>query len=77
MIARREAREGGVSLRNLLIRRGERSFGGSAYFKRIAGLLEQADMPMRAAEFASIQPGAALGAVPRRLRARHGPDRGR
>ncbi|HEY3614198.1 MAG TPA: type II secretion system F family protein [Gaiellales bacterium] len=62
VIARREAREGGVSLRNLLVRRGERSFGGSAYFKRIGGLLERADMPMRAAEFAAIQAGAALGA---------------
>ncbi|MDX6618259.1 MAG: tight adherence protein [Gaiellales bacterium] len=59
--ARREKAEAGLSLRNLLIRRGERSFGGSAYFKRIAGLLERADMPMRAAEFAAIQAGAALG----------------
>jgi tight adherence protein B len=62
VIARREQREGGVSLRNLLIRRGERSFGGSAYFKRIARMLERADMPMRAAEFAAIQAGAAVGA---------------
>jgi tight adherence protein B len=61
VIARREKAEAGLSLRNLLIRRGERSFGGSAYFKRIAGLLERADMPMRAAEFAAIQAGAALG----------------
>jgi tight adherence protein B len=60
-VARREKPEAGLSLRNLLIRRGERSFGGSSYFKRIAGLLERADMPMRAAEFAAIQAGAALG----------------
>jgi len=60
IIARRAERDGGLSLRNLLIRRGERSFGGSAYFKRIAGLLERADMPMRAAEFAAIQAGAVI-----------------
>jgi tight adherence protein B len=60
-VVRREKAEQGVSLRNLLIRRGERSFGGSSYFKRIAGLLERADMPMRAAEFAAIQAGAAVG----------------
>jgi tight adherence protein B len=53
-------RERGLSLRNLLVLRGERSFGGSAYFKRIAGLLERADMPMRAAEFVAIQAGALL-----------------
>ena len=60
-VARREKAAEGISLRNLLIRRGERSFGGSSYFKRIAGLLERADMPMRAAEFAAIQAGAAVG----------------
>jgi tight adherence protein B len=59
--ARRDKAEAGLSLRNLLVRRGERSFGGSAYFKRIAGLLERADMPMRAAEFAAIQASSAIG----------------
>jgi tight adherence protein B len=53
-------RERGLSLRNLLILRGERSFGGSAYFKKVAVLLERADMPMRAAEFVAIQAGAAF-----------------
>jgi tight adherence protein B len=53
-----EERERGLSLRNLLILRGERSFGGSAYFKKVAVLLERADMPMRAAEFVAIQAGA-------------------
>jgi len=57
-IARRSERERGLSLRSLLVLRGERSFGGSAYFKRIAGLLERADIAMRAAEFAAIQAGA-------------------
>jgi tight adherence protein B len=51
-------RERGLSLRNLLVLRGERSFGGSAYFKKVAVLLERADMPMRAAEFVAIQAGA-------------------
>jgi tight adherence protein B len=60
VIARRAEREGGLSLRNLLVRRGERSFGGSAYFKRIAVLLERADISMRAAEFAAIQAGAVI-----------------
>jgi tight adherence protein B len=55
-----EERERGLSLRNLLVLRGERSFGGSAYFKRVAVLLERADMPMRAAEFVAIQAGAVL-----------------
>lgn len=55
-----EERERGLSLRNLLVLRGERSFGGSAYFKRVAVLLERADMPMRAAEFVAIQVGAVL-----------------
>jgi tight adherence protein B len=50
-------RERGLSLRNLLVLRGERSFGGSAYFKHVARLLERADMPMRAAEFVAIQAG--------------------
>jgi tight adherence protein B len=49
-----------VSLRNLIVLRGERSFGGSAYFKKVAVLLERADMPMRAAEFVAIQAGAGL-----------------
>jgi tight adherence protein B len=53
-------RERGLSLRNLLILRGERSFGGSSYFKKVAVLLERADMPMRAAEFVAIQAGAGL-----------------
>ena len=55
-----EERERGVSLRNLLILRGERSFGGSSYFKNVAALLERADMPMRAAEFVAIQAGAVV-----------------
>ncbi|MDP9255099.1 MAG: type II secretion system F family protein [Actinomycetota bacterium] len=55
-----EERERGLSLRNLLILRGERSFGGSSYFKKVAVLLERADMPMRAAEFVAIQAGAFL-----------------
>jgi tight adherence protein B len=55
-----EERERGLSLRNLLVVRGERSFGGSAYFKHVARLLERADMPMRAAEFVAIQAGATL-----------------
>ena len=55
-----EERVKGLSLRNLLVLRGERSFGGSAYFKKVAILLERADLPMRAAEFAAIQAGAAL-----------------
>ncbi len=55
------AREkGGLSLRNLLVLRGERSFGGSFYFKHVAGLLERADLPLRAAEFVAIQAGAGL-----------------
>jgi tight adherence protein B len=53
-------RERGLSLRNLLVLRGERSFGGSSYFKHVAGVLERADVPMRAAEFVAIQVGAAL-----------------
>jgi len=53
-------RERGLSLRNLLIRRGERSFGGSAYFKKVAVLLERADIDMRAAEFVAIQGGAVV-----------------
>jgi tight adherence protein B len=53
-------RQRGLSLRNLLILRGERSFGGSAYFKKVAVLLERADMPMRAAEFVAIQAGAVV-----------------
>jgi tight adherence protein B len=53
-----EERKKGLSLRNLLVLRGERSFGGSAYFKKVAVLLERADMPMRAAEFVAIQAGA-------------------
>ena len=52
--------ERGLSMRNLLVRRGERSFGGSFYFKHVAGLLERADMPMRAAEFVAIQAGAVV-----------------
>jgi tight adherence protein B len=51
-------REKGLSLRNLLVVRGERSFGGSAYFKKVAVLLERADLPMRPAEFVAIQAGA-------------------
>jgi tight adherence protein B len=53
-------RERGLSLRHLLVLRGERSFGGSAYFKHVAGILERADLPMRAAEFVAIQVGAAF-----------------
>jgi tight adherence protein B len=59
-IARVAEAQRGLSLRGLLVRRGERSFGGSAYFKRIARMLERADMPMRAAEFAAIQAGLAV-----------------
>ena len=53
-----EERERGLSLRNLLVLKGERSFGSSSYFKKVAVLLERADMPMRAAEFVAIQAGA-------------------
>jgi len=59
-VARRAERERSLSLRHLLVLRGERSFGGSAYFKRLARMLERADMPMRAAELAAIQGGGAL-----------------
>ena len=59
-VARRAERERSLSLRHLLVLRGERSFGGSAYFKRLARMLERADMPMRAAELAAIQAGGAL-----------------
>ena len=52
-----EVRQKSLSLRNLLVLRGERSFGGSAYFKHVSRLLERADMPMRAAEFVAIQAG--------------------
>ena len=55
-----EERERGLSLRNLLVLRGERSFGGSSYFKQVARILERADLPMRPAEFVAIQAGAAL-----------------
>jgi tight adherence protein B len=55
-----EQKRSGLSLRNLLILKGERSFGGSSYFKKVAVLLERADMPMRAAEFVAIQAGAFL-----------------
>jgi tight adherence protein B len=48
-------RERGLSMRNLLIRRGERSFGGSLYFRHIATLLERADIMMRPPEFVAIQ----------------------
>jgi tight adherence protein B len=58
-VAAREERTK-LSLRNLLISRGERSFGGSAYFGHVNKLLERADMPLRAAEFAAIQAGAAI-----------------
>ena len=50
----------GLSLRNLLVLRGERSFGGSAYWKHVAGLLERADLPLRAAEFVAMTAGAAI-----------------
>ena len=46
-----------LSMRNLLIRRGERSFGGSSYFMHVAGLLERADIAMRPPEFVAIQAG--------------------
>ena len=46
-----------LSMRNLLIRRGERSFGGSSYFKHVAGMLERADIAMRPPEFVAIQAG--------------------
>ena len=46
-----------LSMRNLLIRRGERSFGGSSYFLHVAGLLERADIAMRPPEFVAIQAG--------------------
>ncbi|MDX6561942.1 MAG: tight adherence protein [Gaiellales bacterium] len=55
-----ERAEKSLSLRHLLVLRGERSFGGSAYFKKVATLLERADLPMRAAEFVAIQAGAAF-----------------
>jgi tight adherence protein B len=55
-----QERPKGLSLRNLLVLRGERSFGGSSYFRRVAKLLERADMPMRAAEFVAIQGGLIL-----------------
>jgi tight adherence protein B len=53
-------RERGLSLRHLLVLRGERSFGGSAYFKHVARILERADLPLRAAEFVAIQAGVAF-----------------
>ena len=46
-----------LSMRNLLIRRGERSFGGSSYFKHVASVLERADIAMRPPEFVAIQAG--------------------
>ena len=46
-----------LSMRNLLIRRGERSFGGSSYFRHVAGILERADIAMRPPEFVAIQAG--------------------
>ena len=52
--------QGGLSLRNLLVLRGERSFGSSAYWKHVTVLLERADVPLRAAEFVAITGGAAL-----------------
>jgi tight adherence protein B len=55
-----EVRQKGLSLRNLLVLRGERSFGGSVYFKHVSRLLERADMPMRSAEFVAIQAGLTL-----------------
>jgi len=45
----------------LLVLRGERSFGGSSYFKRVARLLERADISMRAAEFVAIQAALIVG----------------
>ena len=56
-----EERVKGLSLRNLLVLRGERSFGGSSYFKRVARLLERADISMRAAEFVAIQAALIVG----------------
>jgi tight adherence protein B len=53
-------RERGLSLRNLLVLRGERSFGSSGYWRHVAGVLERADVPMRAAEFVALQAGAGL-----------------
>ena len=47
----------GLSLRNLLVLRGERSFGGSAYFKHVAACSSGQTCPMRAAEFVAIQAG--------------------
>ena len=58
-VAARE-RASGLSLRNLLVLRGERSFGSSAYWKHVTTILERADLPLRAAEFVAIQAGAAL-----------------
>jgi tight adherence protein B len=55
-----EVRQKSLSLRNLLVLRGERSFGGSAYFKHVGRLLERADMPMRPAELVAIQAGLIL-----------------
>jgi tight adherence protein B len=55
------AREKGkLSLRNLLVLRGERSFGSSAYWKHVAVLLERADLPLRAAEFVAMTAGAGI-----------------
>jgi tight adherence protein B len=48
-------REKGLSLRNRLGRQGERSFGGSVYFRHVATLLERADIAMRPPEFVAIQ----------------------
>jgi hypothetical protein len=56
----RSSSEGGLSLRNLLVVRGERSFGSSGYWKHVTTLLERADLPLRAAEIVAIQGGAAF-----------------